>query len=590
MKLGYNPVEINPVDGDLTIGGNINTDGNYIDVYGTNSNQLIIDGVISGTGGLSLKQNSNVVFTNSNMTYTGATTLENGVMELGVELASAITVQSGATLKIVANSKVAALTINSGGVVEIQYGKGLTITGNLVNNGTLTVQSDATGTGSLIVNGTAAGNITSQRYIPANNYHYISAPVNTGTTKMKDIQNTASADYMGLVSTVNYNSFWEWDEDDDLWRDLLHGGTPLMDSREMEAARGYIYSDMATSAGGGDNNTVAFVGVPRVADVTYTTTYTNPGGHGYHLVGNPFSSNIAVNFGTDYLLNSHGMLEIYVWKDASTDYTTYNDASTDMSLQPGQAFMIKVASAGTITFDKDIRNHGSASFYKSNGEVNRLYLNVVSESGEANQALVAFAEGKTDGYDISFDSEKIKGNPQIALYSKMVDGTAGDWAIQTLSAESVASAKVNICLDARTDLNVENKPEAYTFSIANPEMFTGEVFIEDLENGSFHNLLESPYIVKVEQGFITDRFYLHFRDEDGKAVTGLSNSEIVDYEVYSSNNNIYLKNVSGEVSVFDLSGRLVQKVEAQNETTTISGLNSGAYIVKTVLGSKKVVL
>ena len=169
IKLGYNPLELRPINGNLTIGGNINTDGNYIDVYGSNSKTLTINGVISGTGGFTIKQNSTVVFTNSNMTYTGTTVLENGVLELGVNLSSSsITVNSGATLKIVNNSTINDLTIQSGGVVEIQAGKGLTVSGTLVNNaGTsgLVIYSDATGTGSLITG--QAVSITFKRYIAA---------------------------------------------------------------------------------------------------------------------------------------------------------------------------------------------------------------------------------------------------------------------------------------------------------------------------------------------------------------------------------------------------------------------------------------
>jgi len=86
IKLRYNPIELNPVSGDLILSGNINTDvANYIDVYTPNSKTLTLSGVISGSGGITLKDNGSngtLVLSGAN-TYTGVTTINRGTLKFG---------------------------------------------------------------------------------------------------------------------------------------------------------------------------------------------------------------------------------------------------------------------------------------------------------------------------------------------------------------------------------------------------------------------------------------------------------------------------------------------------------------------------
>ena len=81
LALQNSPVEFNPIDADLIFGGNIFTNNNFIDVYGSNDNTLEIAGVISGGGGLAIKQNSIVLFT-GDQTYTGETFVQAGTLIL----------------------------------------------------------------------------------------------------------------------------------------------------------------------------------------------------------------------------------------------------------------------------------------------------------------------------------------------------------------------------------------------------------------------------------------------------------------------------------------------------------------------------
>jgi autotransporter-associated beta strand protein len=75
--------EINPLSGDLTVGGTItNNDNRTLQVFGNNGKTLTLNSVHGGSGGLTLHQNSTVILTNSN-TYTGQTTISGGKLTVG---------------------------------------------------------------------------------------------------------------------------------------------------------------------------------------------------------------------------------------------------------------------------------------------------------------------------------------------------------------------------------------------------------------------------------------------------------------------------------------------------------------------------
>jgi autotransporter-associated beta strand protein len=74
-------VQLNPVAGNLTFSAAITNGGNWIDVYGNAQKTLTIGGVLSGGGGIAVKQDSIVVLTNDN-TFTGAIWVEKGTVQL----------------------------------------------------------------------------------------------------------------------------------------------------------------------------------------------------------------------------------------------------------------------------------------------------------------------------------------------------------------------------------------------------------------------------------------------------------------------------------------------------------------------------
>jgi len=78
-------LELNPINADLGFTANIYNNGDWVKIYGNNGKNITFtnSGVISGFGGFTVEQNSNVYF-NAAQTYTGATNITAGSITLGI--------------------------------------------------------------------------------------------------------------------------------------------------------------------------------------------------------------------------------------------------------------------------------------------------------------------------------------------------------------------------------------------------------------------------------------------------------------------------------------------------------------------------
>jgi autotransporter-associated beta strand protein len=82
MRIGYSGgMEINPVVGDMTIGGDIDNNGYDVHVYGDNQNSLTLSGVVSGGGKLIVEQYSKVIISGSS-TFSGDVEIDEGELRI----------------------------------------------------------------------------------------------------------------------------------------------------------------------------------------------------------------------------------------------------------------------------------------------------------------------------------------------------------------------------------------------------------------------------------------------------------------------------------------------------------------------------
>jgi hypothetical protein len=482
------------------------------------------------------------------------------------------------------------LTINSGGEMTVAAGGNITISGNLSNSGTFTVASDNSNTGSVIVESTASGNINFERYVTSGKWHYVSAPVDA----------ISLAAWMPLNNIAQYESqyqFYRWDEDTQYWIHYGYTGEEPEDFGDTQFvdARGYT---LTTTADG----ELSFTGAPLTSNVVYNASYSPDAGAGFHLVGNPFSSDIAITSLADatnnFLADNTDLLDasyqaIYIWNEG--DLYTYgnNDYSvicnTGFSgegsgskigkefVQPGQAFMIKVKEEGEIYFNADIRKHGDAAFYKNEGEWPGLELTITGNSTH-NSTIVAFNSQMSKGLDPSYDVAKLKGNHTLSVYTLLIEDNGSKFAIQALNNQNHEDYIIPVGVEIA-------EPGNYTFSVYQEYMESYNILLEDRQQNTMTNLCWENYTTLISESG-TGRFFLHFKDATAIGENP-DNSNIL---IWSAYRQIYIKGSdAGKVTVLDVMGRVIlQKEISDNESISVPvNLQSGIYLV-TVQNGKEI--
>ena len=237
------------------------------------------------------------------------------------------------------------LEVESGATLTINPDIALTLTGNLTNDGTITLKSTASGTGKLYDNGTISGggDIEAERYLTSAEYHLVSAPV--------------SGQNVSLFSDAN--AFKSYDETSPAYNGSVSGN--------FENGRGYstLYNSGATKT---------FSGTVNTSNVSYGVTSTN---YGWNIVGNPFPTSID---GSTFLSNNSGVIDGTMWlwiqngnAYANTDYSTYTSAgvftggvggvSFGGNVEVGQGFWVKANSASNVTFARSLRTTGDDTYF-----------------------------------------------------------------------------------------------------------------------------------------------------------------------------------------------------------------------------------
>ncbi len=487
----------------------------------------------------------------------------------------------------------ASITINAGG--------GLTISDLVLSTGAsgIVIGSDETGTGSFIVEGTITADVTVERYLTHNRWHYISAPA--------EITGNFSTLSMGLESGAGKDQFYRWEESLDVdpyigyWVDILNGdgsGT-LMDDEGFVSCKGYAINYIT------DDETLSLAGVPYTADqsiaVSKTTNSTNEGAN---LVGNPFCSAIAINSTADasnnFLADNSALLDdnyqaIYVWNEqadysygARSDYEVIcnvgfsGEGSGSLFgkdyVEAGQAFMVKVKQAGNIVFNKSIRKHGDAQFCKSGEEWPGMELKVSGADGLQNSSIIAFHENMTKGLDPSYDAAKLKGNLDIALYTRLINDNGNDFAVQALPMIRNESYTVAVGVDI-------SENQVLTFSAYHENMDFTQIHLEDCALGIFTNLKENDYTAELTESGV-GRFYLHFGDltdiEEQQAENAVSVWAAKGMINIQSNHDLS----NSHISITDLTGRVLGIYDGTESIAAPK--TAGVYFVSLYIDDQRV--
>jgi hypothetical protein len=463
------------------------------------------------------------------------------------------------------------LEIQKEASLNINPGKALTVTGKLSNWGSLTIKSDASGTGSL-VNNTSGVNAQVENFLTRMKWHFIGMPVDSAVAGVFHLPGGHSD--IWLMPYIESTNSW--------------GETIVPLDSSLVLGKGY-------ACWVGDNNynndeTIVFPGILNAGD--YTTGSggffgLTCAGEGYNFISNPYPSALQGNINTWSKTNVDN--SIWVWQGTGTtmagggNYLTWNGTTgslTDGIIPAMQGFFVKAANSGaTLTIPQSSRTHSSHLYYKDSGlPLNTLRLNVAgNECFDA--VFIGFNDLATEDYDSEFDVRKLYGIQQAPQLYSIIPGNE-------LSINILPETGDDRIVPLRFECEV---PSTFTLEAAGMDGFdlNTEFYLEDLKEGVIQNIGDDPvYVFSSELGDDPSRFLLHFGNPNTVGETILN-----PVKVYADNGVIHILNLTqrqASVCVFDEIGRQIAEKQVNGENTMGIKVETGNgyYIVKVQTGEK----
>jgi len=418
------------------------------------------------------------------------------------------------------------------------------------NGATLSIQSDASGVGSLITNGTVTNNgeVSIQRYVSESVWHFISVPNNVTTA------NTFDGDYLQ-----------SWDETTATWTDMTETTTVLT------PVKGYSFWGTPSKAA-----SYTFSGTPNSGNQSLAVTYTEVVGYGNdgaNLLGNPYPSSIDWS-GLDDTWGA-----VYYWN--GTQYATWNDGSaTNGGVQyipPMQGFFITVSESETFNLTNDNRTHeGASAYFKATEELPANSILLEAKSGSLKDELfIRLDNDAAEAFELQRDAYKFPSN------------TEGLSQIYSFTGEKMLSIDVRPETEV-IQLGFQNDENGiYSIVIKDIADLSG-VKLEDTKTGTYHDLQSGSYEFAWR---ITDnekRFKLHLN------ALGIEDDIVQQNQIliYSSGQTIYIKNERStknvQIRISDITGRIVleKNIQSSGLIAIPTNLKSGIYIVSVMNENK----
>jgi hypothetical protein len=458
------------------------------------------------------------------------------------------------------------LTIVTDGYFDVATDGNLTINGDFTNGaGTLTIESDATGDGSVIVEGGMIGAMVVERYIPAysgadDGWHLLSSP-RTATFDL------ATSDF---VPTEGNDDVYNWNEVSYEWENYFGTANPDFD---FEPGYGYLvaYKTAPTPVrefSGYMNNQDFSIG-----SLTNTDNNADDAFDGWHLLGNPYTSALKWNDGNWSLSGINATAKIY-----NEGGGNYIDVAPNGYIPMSQGFFVQVSTApGSLTIPLASREHNATGWYKSDVNMQELKLKI---SGGSNSfydyASVKFNATATEGFDSDFDSYKMYGMataPQLMTKLDLNEMVSTN-VLPFSNDERIVPLNFKAGTNGQFTINVEE----------NTVMSEGNTYLEDLLTGQMINLdQQSSYTFQAATNDDENRFLLHFN-----GVTGLEDvASESNIQVYSVDDMIYInssENLSADILVYNINGQLLYQDVMRGETLKSIQweASSGIYLVSVV--------
>ncbi len=411
------------------------------------------------------------------------------------------------------------------------------------SNASLTIISDASGTGTFIPNGSVVNNgtVNVERYFTGNDidWHLVSSPVS----------NALAGVFLELY-LQNY------DEQTGLYTEIIDETTPL------NAMEGYgLYSNLAAT------NTVTFSGNINYGVLSRNFTADNDG---WNLMGNPYTSSIDWERISIPVEMSNEVHYIRASDGNNLSYVKGIGGTGSQYIPPMQGFFIQANSAGSFALDNTVRTHsGSGNYYKD--DIDPFVLTVTNDI-YSDDTWIHFNENAGEEHDGIFDAYKrvSSSNPDLPQIFSI---TSYDEYLSINGMPQTESVKIGF-----TAVN----SGIYTIK-ANETMEGTGIQLEDLNTGTQSDLLSDDYTFSYTSGDDPARFVLHF------APLATHNYEDPEIKVYSYGRYAYIvvpEIKQGKIFVFNGLGQQVAFSKINNTLNKIELEANNWYIIKVQFDNK----
>lgn len=533
----------------------------------------------------------------------------------GIDKIGTITAGNASPISLTTDTELCSCTISANTNLEVKPGVTLKLENQLIVNasGSITFEN---GSSLVQVNDAAvnSGVINYKRQTTvvrrASDYTYWSSPV-------------AAQNLLALSPNTNPARFWSF----------IPGSTwyvePSPSATTMDIGKGYIIRAPET-------NYPAYPALSSVFEATFTGVPNNGektiavgGPNTFNLIGNPYPSAIdAVKF-----LNVNSSVlggTIYFWTHNTAirnkvvgaenegsgdlvfiqdDYASFNRTGgvgtapaisepapkriPNGMIAAGQSFFTtSTATAGTlVTFNNDMRIGASylnnSQFFRTKAseknnvatDRSRIWLNLTNKQNAFKQTLVGYIDGATNDFDTAFDGLSFNANAIINFYSV---NNAANYVIQgralPFEQNDLVPLGYSSTVEGEFAISIDNLDGLFT---------TQNVFLEDKNTNTIHNLKTSPYSFQTTIGTFNDRFVLRYTDK----TLGVEDVIADGNKVFVTVKNKQLKVTAGKediksVTIYSILGKQIYfKKDITSKELVIDNLPSSdqVLIVKTVL-------
>lgn len=488
-----------------------------------------------------------------------------------------------------------------------------------LSSGTIEVVNGVTGTGKIILNGTGSlvqhsSSATkpqieltrTTRPIKRFDYVYWGSPVvenvfsQLSTNAIASGQSTSGA-FDDKYSYVSGNTT------------TTGGWQPLT---ATENGKGFIMrvKEQAPFVDANTSNTInlKFTGTANNGDIPVPISKVagnDTSARNNNLLANPYPSAIDAE---KFLTQNNNLIDgvIYLWRAntsndgtpgatyTNSDYVAYTKAGSTSAnvgnavvfngmIATGQGFKVRALNSGNILFTNcmrvtDASSNGqflrtSASQQSNSNEVvNRFKLNIQSNNGIANQILVAYLPQSTVGYDNMYDARlftvgntnlfSILDNSTVKLaINARPEFTSTDQVLIGYQKENSVTTPLSINVIDKEGIFSQNQTPIYLY---------------DSLLDTYHNFANGAYSFTSNEVEDTSRFKIVYQ-------TSALNNDAFDnltVNAFIANNKITVEsnNDIDYVQIFDLTGRLVKTINANNQKSVQSDFMNAKsiYIVK----------